>query len=261
MNWYYAEADQQRGPVTQEDFENLVRVGTVRQDTLVWREGMANWQPYREVASVPGQPATVPAAPATSDAPVAQGGIVCSQCGRPFPLDEVIRYGDSWVCAGCKPAFVQRLKEGAAPLQSTLYGGFWIRFAAKFVDGLVMRFAGAMLGLILGGLLAAASSSGRAQSAAAFLPLFYAAGIVLEVTYKTLLVGAFGATLGKMACRLRVVNPDGSEVGYAKALGRALAEYVSIITIFIGYIIAGFDEEKRTLHDRLCGTRVVRKPS
>jgi hypothetical protein len=34
---------------------------------------------------------------------------------------------------------------------------------------------------------------------------------------------------------------------------------LSGLTCYIGYIIAGFDEQKRTLHDHVCSTRVVYK--
>ena len=50
MNWYYTENNQQRGPVTEGEFEQLVREGKITPDTLVWREGMAQWQVYREIA-------------------------------------------------------------------------------------------------------------------------------------------------------------------------------------------------------------------
>jgi hypothetical protein len=46
----------------------------------------------------------------------------CSQCGRPFPPSEVIRYGNRWVCAGCKPLFLQRLQEGASLGSANLAG-------------------------------------------------------------------------------------------------------------------------------------------
>jgi hypothetical protein len=51
MNWYYVEEGQQAGPVTQAEFDALVRSGKIRADTLVWREGMAAWQAYRETKS------------------------------------------------------------------------------------------------------------------------------------------------------------------------------------------------------------------
>jgi uncharacterized membrane protein len=56
MNWYYADGTKQVGPLTDADFESLVRSGTITPETLVWREGFPSWQPYRQVA-----PASAPA--------------------------------------------------------------------------------------------------------------------------------------------------------------------------------------------------------
>jgi uncharacterized RDD family membrane protein YckC len=36
---------------------------------------------------------------------------------------------------------------------------------------------------------------------------------------------------------------------------------LSAIILMIGYIMAGFDEQKRALHDILCDTRVIRTGS
>ena len=44
--WYYAVEGASIGPVSQSEFESLVRSGTIRSDTLVWQEGMADWLPY-----------------------------------------------------------------------------------------------------------------------------------------------------------------------------------------------------------------------
>ena len=49
MNWYYVDQGQQAGPVTDAQLEELVRSGKIQPNTLFWREGMANWQAYREV--------------------------------------------------------------------------------------------------------------------------------------------------------------------------------------------------------------------
>jgi uncharacterized membrane protein YjgN (DUF898 family) len=51
MNWYYAVNGQQFGPVAAGDFNRKVGEGIIQPDTLVWREGMAGWQPWREVAA------------------------------------------------------------------------------------------------------------------------------------------------------------------------------------------------------------------
>src|SRR2546428_6139769 len=128
MNWYYAEAGQQRGPVGDAELSGLVQAGTIRGDTLVWREGMADWQPYGQVKGVGA---------GESAAPPRLSAFVCWQCGKTFSQDEVIRFGDAWVCAACKPVYVQRLKEGA-PMSAALdYAGFWVRFGAKFIDSII----------------------------------------------------------------------------------------------------------------------------
>ncbi len=61
MNWYYAEGNQQRGPVTSAEFQQLVADGKITDATLVWREGMAAWQPYGQIRAA--VPATPPAQP------------------------------------------------------------------------------------------------------------------------------------------------------------------------------------------------------
>jgi hypothetical protein len=48
MNWYYVENGQQRGPLTEAQLDDLAKAGTIKSDTLVWAEGMANWLPYSQ---------------------------------------------------------------------------------------------------------------------------------------------------------------------------------------------------------------------
>ena len=62
-----------------------------------------------------------------------------------------------------------------------------------------------------------------------------------------------------MICRLKVVRPNGEPVTYLRAFGRAVAEMLSNYLMLIGYLMAAFDSEKRSLHDRICDTRVVYK--
>lgn len=48
MNWYYVENGQQKGPVTQDQLDELARQGTIKADSLVWTDGKANWLPYSQ---------------------------------------------------------------------------------------------------------------------------------------------------------------------------------------------------------------------
>jgi len=174
---------------------------------------------------------------------------ICSQCGLVFRKDELIRFGDRLVCAGCKPLYVQGLREGVVPAGEMVYAGFWIRFGARIIDAIILWLAGLALGLVI------ALIPGRGPLHSLFQWIF---GLALGLAYVTYFVGAYSATLGKMACGLKVVRPDGEKVTYARACGRFFSDMLSSFTLGIGYIIAGFDEEKRALHDRICDTRVVK---
>jgi len=114
MNWYYSSNEQQRGPVSDSEFEALVGAGTVTPQTLVWREGLANWMPYTETKFQTSL-SSAPPALAIDPAP-------CSECGQDFSKTEMVRFENSYICAGCKPLFFQKLREGVATSPS---GSFW----------------------------------------------------------------------------------------------------------------------------------------
>ena len=124
MNWYHAADGQQSGPFTEEQFRALIASGTVQPATLVWETRLPNWIP---LAQVP--PEVLPSAPSSAtyfNAPpsaAAPGQVLCAECGKSFPPDDVIRLADRNVCAACKPILVQRLSEGAAPAS---VAGAWI---------------------------------------------------------------------------------------------------------------------------------------
>ncbi|MFL9583246.1 GYF domain-containing protein [Stenotrophomonas sp. AB1(2024)] len=64
--WFYAEGNrQQRGPLTSEELIALYQSSRIALDTLVWRDGLAQWQPLRSVADEVG---LVVAPPPTVDA-------------------------------------------------------------------------------------------------------------------------------------------------------------------------------------------------
>jgi uncharacterized RDD family membrane protein YckC len=256
MNWFYVEAGQQAGPVDDAQLEALRAGGKIQPDTLIWREGMANWAPYSE-AKGESKPA-----PGLASAQAVASGIpeaVCTECGRIFPVDNMIRHGNAHVCAGCKPVFIQKLAEGARINTGALnYAGFWIRFGAVFLDGIILKVVGMVIALVTGmSLTQAAGVEPNPQIVHQFVLIFVQ--MALAITYEVVMIGKYGATLGKMACKIQVVTADGERVSYLRSLGRYFAKMLSGMICLIGYIMAGFDTEKRALHDRICNTRVVYK--
>ncbi len=265
MNWYYVLNGGRCGPVGAEEFAQLVAAGTIGPETLVWREGMTEWKPYRliELMGVPVEAAAV--APIFTPAQPGEGQINCSECGRVFPMSQVLDYSGKKICADCKPAFFQKLREaGESAVMSELnYAGFWIRFGAKFIDGLIM-YAVSLVCQLTAGLGASPFANRGPEMAVGSMALMMVVGVALplmiRIAYNGWMVGRFGATLGKMATGVKVVRSDGGGVTYGRAFGRAAAEIVSGMVCLIGYIIAAFDNpQKRALHDHMCDTRVVFK--
>lgn len=231
-------------------------------------------QPAVEAAADPGATVAISsaallaqaaaAAPAPAERPVARKPAVetdtCTQCRKIFPRDELMRFEKDRVCAQCKPVYLQRLKEGVQPAAHLVYAGFWVRFLAVFIDGVMWQIISYAAGLAMG------TSAWRRPTGAAWPDgafdsatcLFTGVLLALQVAYEVFFIGKYGATLGKMALKLKVVRPDGGGVSYPRALGRHFAKYLSAIILLIGYIMAAFDEEKRALHDRICDTRVIR---
>lgn len=252
MNMYYAEGDQQVGPVGKAEFQSLIRAKKLNARTLVWQPGMESWQELgifiRSQKDKGGQ-ATSPAVPVKQS--------LCSECGLRFAEDEMIHFQESWVCAGCKPLFIQKIKEGVPVVGAMNYAGFWIRFGALAIDGFILWIANFLLFVLLGILIP--TSEDNPIVFLSFMPLLIIAQYAIPAVYDTWFVGKYGATPGKMACNLKVVVEDGSRVTYLRAMGRHFAKWLSSMILAIGFIMAAFDDQKRTLHDRICETRVVTK--
>jgi uncharacterized RDD family membrane protein YckC len=181
----------------------------------------------------------------------------CVECRNVFPIDEMIPHGDMRVCVRCKPKFLQKLAEGARMRTSALdFAGVGIRFAAIMLDAIILWMVSAAVQLLAFGSLVAADPTGGA--APMVIMISFLLQFAIAISYEAVLIGKYGATLGKMACRIQVVTPDGQVPGYMRATGRYFAKLLSAFTLMIGYLMAFWDDEKRTLHDRICNTRVVR---
>jgi len=194
----------------------------------------------------------------------------CAQCGQPGSLDSFARFGDTLICPNCKDIYLQKLREGVAPVRPVFhYAGFWIRFVAVIIDGIILGVAGSALQFLLMGnsfapFLRIQPGAPPDEVFAAMgaitgaLSLSILVGTALGSCYEAFFVSRAGATPGKMALGLRVVRPNGAPVSLGRAFGRYFAKWLSSIILGIGYIMAGFDSEKRALHDMICDTRVVK---
>jgi uncharacterized RDD family membrane protein YckC len=250
MNWYYAVEDRQIGPVSELQFTELVASGAIQPGTLVWREGLASWQPYGSI-----QEAGRAAAAGVDVSTAGSGAGFCSECGQQQPYSEMVQFGNSFVCASCKELFTHRLRETGLTRQGVRYAGFWARAGAKVIDSIILWIVNVVMMLPFA--FQAPETVGPALIA--YFTGSFLLQLAVGVTFDGFFVYKFQATPGKMALGLKVVMADGSRLTLKRAIARHFATWLSSAILLIGFIMAAFDEEKRALHDRICDTRVVAK--
>lgn len=255
MEWFYSFNGQQTGPVSDEELERLVTAGVVTPDTLVWRDGWADWKPYR-LASQPVPPSFA----APSAGPPAQQRF-CSECGGSYSAEQLTQYGSSLVCPACRPAFLGRTAAGVpvAAVAGRRYAGFWIRFAAIFIDGIVLAIAGTIVRISLGMFSTSVPHDvpNMGPDFLALLGISSSINFIFGLAYQGYFLSQFGATPGKMLFGLRVITSEGGPISVGRAMGRDLAYILDGISLLIGFLIAAFDSQKRALHDYICDTRVI----
>lgn len=66
-------------------------------------------------------------------------------------------------------------------------------------------------------------------------------------------------TIGKMALGIKVTDMNGNRIGFGRATGRYFGKIISSLTLTIGYIMAGFTQQKQALHDIIAGCLVINK--
>lgn len=128
--------------------------------------------------------------------------------------------------------------------------GFWIRFGADLIDSLVVYTPVGMLAMAAGAVL------GSNRSPVGLINTV--GGLLAGCVYYTWMTAATGQTLGKKACGLKVVRDDGGPLSAGQSFGRFCAYSLSYLTCTIGFMMAGWNDEKKALHDYAAGTRVVR---
>ena len=150
-----------------------------------------------------------------------------------------------------------------APAQPAVrYGGFWIRFIAIIIDGIIVELVVLPVSLLIGGMIGLAGSAVRMPGIGIHLVggiVGATVGLLANWIYEASMESSTKqATVGKMVLGLKVTDLDGRRISFARATGRHFAKFISWMTLLIGYIMAGFTERKQALHDMIAGTLVVR---
>ena len=255
MDWHYTLNDEAQGPVSEEEVQQLVSAGTITAETMVWNSTMTDWQalsntPLAKLFSN-DQNENLPQA----------GFDKCSVCGKIMPENELVDIAGHTSCAECKPTALKRYQENVTAYAGLNYAGFWLRAGCCIIDGFVLMPVYLVIWAVMGiGFFQSVNQSPESLQHLQSMNLL--AQLILNAVsfaYSTILIWKYGGTVGMMAGGIRVVNPDGSLVSYAKSVGRFFAYMLNGFTFGIGLLMIAFDKEKRGLHDVICNTRVVYK--
>ncbi|MFA6961090.1 MAG: RDD family protein [Opitutaceae bacterium] len=257
MQWYYAIDGQRLGPVPHTELEHLVHAGKLSDDSLVWRQGMDQWQTLGELKAV--EPTLIAAAP------------------PPLPVSTALTGGEAEEFAFRRTPHLHAEEKPVAP-EVLLYAGFWRRCGANLVDLVLWLFGWIIITNIIGmrffpeavKLNEKIIASGERWSYAMspdemvmmlrFSAVMVVAGVVWAIIYDLLFLLRHSATPGKLLFGIRLVGANGKPLGFARIVARCLAKGIAgIPTLGIGYLVVAFDEQKRGLHDFVCNTRVVKK--
>ncbi len=175
----------------------------------------------------------------------------CAQCGTQNP--DGARF-----CTQCGHG----LAESAAGTKP-VFAGFWIRVGASLIDSFILSAIN-MIFFIVFGISAfgmAIGSGGRPEAVVPMLTNVFVLWLFIigaQWLYCALFESsARQATPGKLAVRIKVTDLNGARISFARATGRYFGEWVTGMTLGIGYLMVAFTKKRQALHDIIADTVVV----
>ena len=162
----------------------------------------------------------------------------------------------------------ERYASDAGPIT---YATLWQRFAAAFLDGIIVVVLGASISYVME--LITGINPTNAVSIARDNVTLRSSGLLLWgiwwLYYALQESSAAQATLGKRAIGLRVTDLEGRRISLARATGRffaktlfpvfaVLAVPAYTLCFLLGYLIQPFTARKQALHDIVAGTLVLK---
>ena len=242
MKWFYidtsiTDGDRRQGPYSIDEIRDFVNEGKIKDETLVWHTGEANWKAWKDFpeASEPPEPTE----------------------------EELLKQT------------IETLLQGR--MQRKRFAGFFVRANAFIIDNLILSVVGAIFLYImsLAGMLDLNAVSeivnqyidnpGSTDLVSKALDLpgmstFFTIWSIVQAIYFIVFHAVWGATPGKKLLRIHVEMANGEKLSWAFSIFRFVASIVTQATLIfygLGYLIVLIDPQKRALHDFIAQTRVV----
>jgi len=174
----------------------------------------------------------------------------CSACSR-------VIEGQPGFCPYCGTPLGQSLatrvasgESGRNIPQEALVGVGW-RFAATLVDGIVLFIVGYFMAIVTG---ETTQGGFNLQGASAFV------WFLIGIGYYIVMEAMLGATVGKMACGLKVVKTDTGTMDWNASVVRNVLRIIDGLFVYlVGAILVWTSPQRQRLGDRVAHTVVVKK--
>lgn len=142
-------------------------------------------------------------------------------------------------------------------VQQFKFAGFWLRFVATVIDFVIMFIAVSIVWAILD-LPIPPNAKGP------YLGVWYVFqnpfGLLTNWLYNAIMECTTPqGSLGKMIVGIKVTDLNGNKIGFGKATGRHFGKLISLIILYIGFIMVAFTKRKQGLHDIMANCLVVKK--
>ena len=137
------------------------------------------------------------------------------------------------------------------------FKGFWIRFVASFIDGIILLILIILLASI--SLVIFGAALGEGAGLGMFLLVFILASIA-TILYKPIMEASeYQGTVGKYALGMKVVDKNGQRITMTSSFLRTILYIIGAqgFLLCLGVVMIGFTEYKQGLHDILANTYVV----
>ncbi len=152
------------------------------------------------------------------------------------------------------------------------YAGFWWRFLAIIIDGIVLSIIGGIFLLPIMGLFGLSLSNmmdfdemydKQLPFAIAAAGSIISIGLIYQAItwlyYALFESSKYQATPGKLMLNIKVTDMEGNKISFGRATGRYFGKIISQMIFYIGFIMAGFTSKKQALHDMMAGCLVVKE--
>lgn len=242
MKWFYidtsiTDGDRRQGPYSIDEIRDFVNEGKIKDETLVWHTGEANWKAWKDFpeASEPPEPSE----------------------------EELLKQT------------IETLLQSR--MNRKRYAGFFVRANAFIIDNIILSIFGALFLYVmsLAGMLDLNAvseivnqyienpTSTELVSKALEIPgmsAFFTIWSFVQAVYFIVFHAVWGATPGKKLLHIHVEMANGEKLSWAFSIFRFIASIVTQATLVfygLGYLIVLIDPQKRALHDFIAQTRVV----